>query len=211
MNDQLEYTPPKGFYEKLAKLWDGKASNVSEVCVNCGACCHVSEKPLMSGEYDYIAGNYGVHNSLWISKACLCNKVGYKPVICKTYPLIINADFSGYFVVEQFADGYTSKCQELYYDNIAAMRKYLDFLFSDPVIRLQWGIMYYHSYLVHAYTEIIQEAHPSHDMDGIHDSCTNLILGIVSADDTLPILTNHKTCKQQADEAKKAGTHWFYK
>lgn len=131
----------KAQFEHLQSLWDG-VSATPEVCVSCkGLCCNNIEKTLIPGEYEYVKGTLNYENSLWVSKGCLCHSVPYKPVICKTFPLDIKADITGYRIMPELSDAYTTNCKAITF-NQEVLKDYLDYLFSDIDNRIFWAFTF---------------------------------------------------------------------
>lgn len=134
------FTPSN--FEALNSLWDGRAKNVSAVCGTCGVCCPNCEKALLPGEHDYLrlASGGKVDNPSFNYEDCACYRLGVKPVICKTFPLMIDVDITGYHVSfdgQEFSDHYSNNCHKLDFDP-EKVYPFLDYLFSDFQNRLWW-------------------------------------------------------------------------
>lgn len=149
----------------LYSLWDGFAANTKEICGSCGVCCHRTEKPFLPGEFEYVKQLSGVDNFAWSSDGCLCQKTGVKPVICRTYPLMIDVDLTGWYVTGLFYGGYTGTCKTLDFTPSEIWEKitaFLDYLFSFQEIRTWWFL----SYNFLNTKKVFEELLSSHNMSG---------------------------------------------
>lgn len=126
-------------FDNLHAIWDGRAENVS-VCATCGVCCDFTEKSLLPGEREYLAARSGSTECNFEHGVCPCQKYTAKPVICKTFPLYVEVDRTGWFVdfrQEVISDHYTTRCQQLVFDP-AKVKPFLDYLFQDYETRMWW-------------------------------------------------------------------------
>lgn len=126
-------------FNTLHSIWDGKASNVSEVCGKCGICCDQIVKTLIPGEYEYLESITGQKNTYWAGSGCLCAETNAKPVICKVFPISVMVDYSGWCILPDRMDGYSTMCRKLdFAQEWPKIKEFLSYLFSDADNRLHW-------------------------------------------------------------------------
>lgn len=117
-------------YEHLHSLWDGGAENYKEVCHNCFACCHDTEKIIYPGEAQYLLEKTGQHSNDWRSNDCMCKLAGAKLVFCKMYPMRINVTLEGKWEYVGLDEFLSNNCASLVFEK-DNFREFVDYLFTD--------------------------------------------------------------------------------